>query len=212
MHALPSPDLVQQIDATPARETPRWASAASDAQLLEWIGKVAGDRDQAALGRLYDATAKRIYAVALRFVRDPHCAEEVVSDVYMQVWNEAHLYDPSRAHVMPWMLVCCRTRALDHLRRNQVARKHCVDDGLTEDEGPSAEDAFDGFALFERQSAVRAALDRMTPLQRQLLALSFFRGLSHSEIAAREGLPLGSVKSHIRGALQRLRTSLTEFE
>ena len=166
--------------------------------------------DQSGLGDLYDATAQRIYGVALRFVRDPHTAEEVVSDVYFHAWTDAAQYDPCRGRVLPWLLVCCRTRSIDALRRrNRSSGNHCDIDPQS-----LAEEAIDGMDLMdvmERGSAVHKALEQMTPIERQLLALSFFRGYSHGEIANRERMPLGSVKSQIRAALSRLRSILAEY-
>lgn len=181
--------------------------APSEAQLADCVRRMA-ERDQKALALLYDATANRIYSVALHFVHHAHIAEEVVSDVYFQAWNEASRYDSHRGSVRTWLLVCCRSRAMDWLRRKEMPRSPIDPDEL-EDAG--YDDAAAGMNLMEsmqRRGAVHHALQQIEPLQRQLISLSFFRGYSHAEIASREQMPLGTVKTQIRAALQRLRLAL----
>lgn len=167
--------------------------------------------DESALAELYDRTSVRVFGVALRFVSDRELAEEVVSDAYFQVWNEARRYDVDRGRVMTWLLVCCRSRALDALRRRDDVPRATGPEALEQhaDPGPTASDLLE---LMERGTAVHVALRCITPLQRQLVALSFFRGFTHSEIAAREKIPLGTVKSHIRSALKLMRRALREVQ
>lgn len=165
------------------------------------------DRDQAALGSLYDATAGRIYGVALRIVRQPELAEEVVSDTYYQAWRDCSRYDAVRGKVLAWLLIICRSRALDALRRRDEALTH-PDPHELADEPSDRDNPQDLLAAVRENAALHAALVRLTPLQRQLVALAFFRGYSHSEIEQHTGIPLGSVKTHIRKALAILRGAL----
>lgn len=202
-------------EASPSAATvtaPPFASCLSESEphdiLAEFVHRMC-DGDEGALAALYDATGGRIYSTALRFVRDIHVAEEVVSDVYLQAWTEARSYDPRRGRVMAWLLVCCRSRALDTLRRNGPTKQEIAPD--EDAEMVDAETACDLLEATRRCTAVQQALQGMSPIQRQLLSLSFFRGCSHSEIARREGMPLGSVKSQIRGALACLRTVLSGY-
>lgn len=184
---------------------------ASEDPLCACLRRMAGG-DQGALAELYDATAQRVYAVALRFVRDSHEAEEVVSDVYYQAWKEAHRYDPQRGSVRTWLLMCCRSRALDWLRRREAPHAGIDPDELEHvDGGGMAAGAIDLLDSIERRSALHHALQGLEPLQRQLIALSFFRGYSHAEIALRERMPLGTVKTHIRSAMSALRHALCEL-
>jgi len=171
---------------------------------LEGIGR----RDEAALGRLYDLTVGRVYAVALRIMRHADLAEEVVSDVYMQVWRDAHRYDASRGRVLAWLLIISRSRALDLLRRQDEAFSHPDPHELVAEPDSGQKTAQDLLQASQEGSALHAAMATLTPLQRQLLSLAFFRGLSHSEIVAHCGLPLGTVKTHIRRALGALRDAL----
>lgn len=181
---------------------------AADARLADCVRRMAKG-DQGALAEVYDATVNRIYSVALRFVRDQHVAEEVVSDVFFQAWSEAGRYNVHRGTVRTWLLVCCRSRALDALRRRDAPHAGIDPDELDERQDDDAALGTDILELIERDSAVHHALERITPIERQLIALSFFRGYSHAEIARREDMPLGSVKTHIRTALRRLRVVLS---
>ena len=157
-----------------------------------------------------DASAGRVYALALRITGTPQAAEEVASDVYWQVWNQAERYDPARGKVMAWLMTLCRSRALDHLRREDspLLSSEQQETGVSAvaDERPSP---LDITLALERNSAVRAALLTLNSSQRQLLSLAFFRGLSHQEIATYTGLPLGSVKSAIRKAMLALKEILS---
>lgn len=177
---------------------------ATEPKLRVWIALVVA-RDENALASLYEAMAGRIYGLALRITRNEQTAEEVVEDTFWQIWRQAPRFDPGRGNATAWMLTMARSRAIDALRR--------VDQATSDAEaGESAADLADGpealLASSEAGKQLDAALARLEPLPRQLVALAFFRGLSHEEIATHTGLPLGTVKSHIRRALVRLRDTL----
>ncbi|MEO8101753.1 MAG: sigma-70 family RNA polymerase sigma factor [Betaproteobacteria bacterium] len=165
-------------------------------------------QDQSALGRFYDLTVGRVYGIALRIVRHADMAEEVVSDVYMQVWRDAHRYDDARGKVLGWLLVIARSRSLDLLRRQDEAFSHPEPYELVKEPESGSQNPHDLLAAARAGSAVHQAMLKLSPLQRQLLSLAFFRGLSHSEIVEHSGIPLGSVKTHIRRALGVLRDEL----
>jgi RNA polymerase sigma-70 factor (ECF subfamily) len=166
-------------------------------------------RDEADLAALYDATCGRLFALALRIVGDRGGAEEVVSDVYVQVWEQAGRYDPKRAKVMHWLYMICRSRALDHLRRREQQMDTTPEPEAllahveSQDEDPAAM-----LMRIEHNTAIYSALESLTPSQRQLVALAFFRDMSHQEIAERTGMPLGTVKSAIRRSLMSLREEM----
>ena len=166
-------------------------------------------RDEAALAAFYDATINRVYGLALRITRQPESAAEVASDVYFQVWRDATRYDAKRGNVAAWLMTICRSRALDLLRRADEAEAHPEPESLRP-EAMEQDTGQDLLAATQQHAALHSALARLEPLQRQLIALAFFRGLSHQEIAAHARLPLGSVKTHIRKALAVLRESLPE--
>jgi RNA polymerase sigma-70 factor, ECF subfamily len=180
--------------------------------LVELVQRVSGgDRD--ALGGLYDLTVARLFALARIILRNTSDAEEVVCDVYTQVWQSAAEYRIERGAVMHWLLMLCRSRALDRLRRNRVRAQavvtHSAEVLETEAQSLQAgpEDILDHI---QQGTAVHRALETLTPVRRQLISLAFFKGLSHVEIAAECGLPVGTVKSHIRRALTTLRVELVE--
>jgi RNA polymerase sigma-70 factor (ECF subfamily) len=176
----------------------------TEPNLRVWISQVVA-RDENALASLYEAMAGRVYGLALRITRNVQTAEEVVEDTFWQIWRQAPRFDPARGNATAWMLTMTRSRALDALRRvDQVAS----DTESGEREADLADGPEDLLASSEAGKQLDAALARLEPLPRQLVALAFFRGLSHEEIATHTGLPLGTVKSHIRRALVRLRDIL----
>lgn len=176
-------------------------------QLVDLLARVAG-RDEQALAGFYDATSARVYGLALRITGRSDAAEEVAADVYMQVWRDAGRYDLSRGRVLTWLLTICRSRAIDSIRRRDPAEPCAEPEQFDRDDGDGTEGPEGLLLLAERNAALRTALEALDPLQRQLLSLAFFRGLTHEEIAAHAELPLGSVKTHIRRALQQLQGQL----
>ncbi|WP_341889457.1 sigma-70 family RNA polymerase sigma factor [Variovorax sp. YR752] len=181
----------------------------SEEQLCDWVDRVV-DHDERALAALYDATLSRVYGLVLRIVRRASLAEEVVEDTYFQVWRQAARFDASRGRVLTWLLGMARSRAIDALRHEARFRHEPLggDDAheAADDTTPSDEllDIARGHAELQR------ALMQLNAQPRQLVALAFFRGLSHEEIACETALPLGTVKSQIRRALAALRLHIGE--
>jgi RNA polymerase sigma factor (sigma-70 family) len=198
------------------------ASAKRDAENLRlWsLVQAMARQEQQALSQFYDATMRRVFTIAQRIVQRHELAEEVVSDTYMQAWREADRYDASRGRVLAWLLIIARSRALDCLRRQDEAISHpdphLLQNGAIDEDGEvQLCEGASGFAsppdllaTTERNTALHQALLTLSPIERQLLALAFFRGLSHAEIAEHSGLALGTVKTHIRRALSSLRAAL----
>ena len=179
-----------------------------DAQARDWLARIRAG-DARALAALYDATAERVYAIALRATGDTSDAEEAAADVYAQVWRRADRYDPARGSVLAWLSVLAHSRAIDRRRRRgDVARVTGDDAASALDQAGTADDTADLVAALDEGSRVRAAMAALSPAQRRLVGLAFLEGLSHPEIAARTGLPLGTVKSHIRRGLEALRQAL----
>jgi RNA polymerase sigma-70 factor (ECF subfamily) len=181
-------------------------SDASEASLRGWIARVV-HQDQQALAELYEARVGRVYGLALRITRQVQTAEEVTEDCFWQVWRQAPRFDAARGGAIAWIMTIARSRALDALRRGDTAQS-LGDEQLAGVEAGTGSDPHDLLDAVEKQQRLHAALKDLEPLPRQLVALAFFRGLSHEEIAAQMGLPLGTVKSHIRRALLRLRDLL----
>lgn len=165
--------------------------------------------DEAALASFYDATAGKLYAVVLRVLRNAPLAEEVVVDTYHQAWRQAQGYDPARAGPLTWLVMMGRSRALDALRARDPAMLHeAPEELLDEADLAQGSDPLDLLSALQSNHAVHAAVSRLGAAQRQMIALAFFRGMSHQEIAEQTGVPLGTVKSQIRRALEALRREL----
>jgi RNA polymerase sigma-70 factor (ECF subfamily) len=185
------------------------ARDASEEQLVAWIAAIV-KQDARALEALYDATMARVYGIALRVLRRPALAEEVVEDTFFQVWRQAARFDASRGRALTWLLGMARSRAIDALRREARFQHDSLDDEAQAgaDEGvPAADDLLEAA---RDHADLHHALMLLNAGPRQLVALAFFRGLSHEEIASQTALPLGTVKSQIRRALITLRERLGE--
>lgn len=181
-----------------------------DEALCRLIGRI-GQRDDKALALLYDATASRVFGLVQRIVNDAGIAEEVVEDTYWQVWRQCERFDAARGRPLTWLLAMARSRAIDALRRQERKLHVSLDDdeqaALCDEDGAGPPDLL---AATHGQHLLHRALAALEPQPRQLIALAFFRGLTHEEIAACTGLPLGTVKSQIRRSLQALRQWLDE--
>jgi len=167
-------------------------------------------RDRAAFEELYDATVQRIFSLAMRITRQQSLAEEVVSDVYLQVWQKAATYSPERGKVIAWLCVLCRSRALDALRRDNTAARQAEVGLETVPEQEGANDPPDLLFAVERGSAIHTALGKLTERQRQLVALAYFRGYTHSELAAILDIPIGTVKTNLRRTMIKLKELMSE--
>ena len=181
---------------------------ASPEQLETLLQQIAAG-DEAAMGALYDATVDRIYGLAVKVTRRPDLAEEVVGDVYLQAWKQAGKYNRQRATPIGWLLMICRSRALDRLRHETSATKnHTPEDehGNLPDEHSST--PLEDLVQRELSGKVAQALEFLNRNQRQTIALAFYKGMSHQQIADYTGEPLGTVKSNIRRAQAILRNVL----
>lgn len=183
------------------------SSCADDVQLETWIAGIV-DHDERALLALYEATLSRVYGLVLRLVRRAQLAEEVAEDVYFQVWRQAPRFDPARGRPLTWLLGMARSRAIDAIRRESRFQHDELDDDAAPVDGPAHESGDELLAVAQGHAELHRALLLLKPQSRQLVALAFFTGLSHEEIASQTSLPLGTVKSQIRRALITLREAL----
>lgn len=179
--------------------------------LLELIRQIA-EGDQAALGRFYDVTNRQVYGLILRILGDTGAAEEVTLEVFMQVWRQAADYDLRRGTPSAWILMMARSRAIDRFRAGDQERRRAepldtMTASVTDESSPE-----ELASETERRQMVRAALDTLPVEQRQVVELAYFSGLSHSEIAEKLNQPLGTVKTRIRLAMNRLREALKLLE
>lgn len=191
-----------------AETTQAQRDAARDTLLAGLLARMAA-ADAAALGEFYDATLGKVYGLALRITGRADAAEDVAAEVYHQAWRQAGRYDAARGRPLTWLLTLAHSRALDSLRRRDEAESHPEPEILAEPEVDPRAGPLDLLLGVERDSAVYAALQRASPIQRQLLALAFYRDLSHQEIADHTSLPLGTVKTHLRKGLSALHAALS---
>ena len=155
--------------------------------------------DQQAMSELYDRYSKVVYAVALRVLQDAAGAEDVLQDVFLQLWRNPDAFDASRGSLAAWLAVIARHRSIDRLRKRRPETD--IEDCVIAS-GPDLRDETERALLIEK---VRGALEVMSPEQRQAMELAFFQGLTHTEIAEKTGEPLGTIKTRIRSGLQQLR-------
>ena len=171
------------------------------------IEKVAGG-DQSALTTLYDSTSRLVFGLVLRVVGDRSTAEEVLLDVYTQVWRQASTYDSKRGAPLAWMMTIARTRGIDRLRSGKYEHQNKDQlDSIAEVSASTASPEEDTVTA-ERRRLVCAALESLSAEQREVIELAYYSGLSHSEIALKLGQPLGTVKTRTRLGLIKLRDTL----
>lgn len=178
-----------------------------DNELMDLLDRVA-TRDEVALKLLYDATASRLYGLALRIVGSKEWAEDVLQESFLGIWRNAGTYRDSLSPPLAWMGMLVRSRALDFLRRRRAERLHInasIDDF---EELPQDEDAPGPVQLVEaseQAAALHQCLQRLEQPQRQVVSLAYLRDLSHGELARSLKLPLGTVKTWMRRSLEQLR-------
>jgi RNA polymerase sigma-70 factor (ECF subfamily) len=180
-----------------------------DRRLAYLLGRVARG-DAAAYGELYDEVAPAVFGLARRMLGDRSAAEELVQEVLVETWRTSARFDSDRGSVMTWVLTLAHRRAVDRLRRSRVASER--DERLRLVNTRLGDDPSDRAMLADAQAAVREALAALPMPQREALVLAFFGGYSHPEVAARLGVPLGTVKTRIRQGMLRLRERLEEHQ
>lgn len=165
-------------------------------------------RDVAALEAVYNRYSRPVYSLARRLLRDDETTEEVVQEVFMRLWTRADEFDSKRGRLLPWLLTITHHRAIDELRRRRARGQHDdIDIALATAEAPDGDPAHEA-ARAETRETVRLALQHLPVAQRHPIELAYFGGLSQPEIAAMLEEPLGTVKTRMRLALQKLREFL----
>lgn len=169
-------------------------------------------REPQAMGELYDRYGRLVFSVIVRIVRDEATAEDLTQEAFLRVWNRAQFFDHEKGALGPWVLAVARNRAIDYLRSadGRMAQQSTEFDPMI---SPSL------FANLEKDiwnnvqaRAIREALEKLPPNQRQVIELAYFEGLSQTEMADRMNQPLGTVKTWVRTALKTLRTELGEVQ
>jgi len=176
------------------------------AKRMAWVAQVSAvrdNKDKAAFSEVFGYFAPRVKSFLMKSGASPDMAEECVQEVMATVWNKCHLFDPTKASVSTWIFTIARNRKIDLLRKQRRPEPEDLP------WGPEAEpDQADALGLQQETEKLGQALATLPPEQRNLIQKAYFGELSHSEIAAETGLPLGTIKSRIRLALERLRHNM----
>jgi RNA polymerase sigma-70 factor, ECF subfamily len=179
----------------------------------ENLMRLINGREEGALSELYDRYGRLVYSIGLNALGDPATAEEITQDVFLRVWDRAETYQAEQGKVVTWLARIARNRAIDLIRRRNVRPEA---NSVTWDDLPLSNQASENnteqvVELNQQQERVRWAIAQLPTEQKQALALAYFQGLSHQEIADRLDQPLGTVKTRVRLAMQKLKILLTEI-
>lgn len=188
------------------RAGPAKVTTIRERENTDWVACIAAIRetqDEAAFARLFGYFAPRVKAFLMRSGADATLAEECTQEVMATLWQKAHLFDPSRASAATWIFTIARNRKIDALRK----QKRPEPEDLPWGQDPEPDQA-DTLALQQESDQLSEAIAALPQKQRELIEKAYFSDLSHSEIAAQTGLPLGTIKSRIRLALDRLRHTM----
>ena len=182
--------------------TPRstGGEATTDWSLLARIGQ----KDEEALSALYDRYGGLVFSEAKRILRDTGAAEEILQDLFFQVWRTAEKFDPAKGSLAGWLLVAARNRAISKLRRRSGASEELDENGVAFRVNVESHVAQN--LLLDK---VRAVMANLPENQREALECAYFEGMTHSEIAEKTGQPLGTVKTRIRSAMEALKKVLS---
>lgn len=195
----------------------KWLAATAAIGILEVAMRAAGDahlirrlqsRDAKAMSELYDRYGRLTYSLIYRIVRNPSLAEDLVQETFLRIWNRVGSFDAERGAIGSWVLAIARNRAIDHLRSTDGRMQTGAID-LERLENVSLFSTMDTDALsIDRARRLKAAFEKLSPSQRQVIDLAYYEGLSQSEMAERLNQPLGTVKTWTRSALKILRDEL----
>jgi RNA polymerase sigma-70 factor, ECF subfamily len=170
------------------------------------------NRERVAFEELYTRYSNILYATAMKFLKEDADAQDVVQDVFIQIWDKAKLYDPAKGKPLTWALTLTRNRSIDRIRAIQ-RRSRLRDDFEKEtvaDESTGIREALSEVDASEKSQILRDAVGKLSPEQRRVIDLAFFGGLTQSEIADRLGEPLGTIKARARRGLMKLKEILGE--
>ncbi|MEO5589432.1 MAG: sigma-70 family RNA polymerase sigma factor [Gemmatimonadaceae bacterium] len=195
----------------PDREASYSMGTGSNAGDVELIRRIV-EADETALGALYDRWVRSLYSLVLHLLKDPDEAEDVVEETFWQAWRKADSYEPSKGAVSTWLLTIGRRKALDRIRSVKRRREDPVGGEMTIADMPSGlPDPSQDVEGMELRARVRSALLGLPDEQREVLELGYFKGMSQTEIADVTGHPLGTVKTRMRLAMQKLREPLSMY-
>ncbi len=179
------------------------ARAASQQDLLERVA----NGDQLAFGELYDQMSPRVFGLIKRLLRDHSQSEEVAQEVFLEIWQTATRFDPNKGAAATWILTMAHRRAVDRVRSSQSSRNRDTRIGIR-DYSPDYDNVAETIEVRIEHERVEKAMSRLTELQRQAVSLAYYGGFSHSEVAAKLSVPIGTVKTRLRDGMIRLRDEL----
>jgi RNA polymerase sigma-70 factor (ECF subfamily) len=168
-----------------------------------------GESDRAAFAEFYDLTISRVFAIVRRCLVDTAQSEEVTQDIYLEVWQTAARYDPDRAGAVAWLLTIAHRRAVDRVRASQSSRDRDLKIGIR-DMPQDFDSVSENVEISLEHSRATRALSEITDLQREVIDLAYYQGLSQNEIALMLGVSVGTVKTRLRDGLIRLRRVMSE--
>jgi RNA polymerase sigma-70 factor (ECF subfamily) len=181
-------------------------SASEDRDLIQRLQQ----RDSQAMADLYDRYGKLIYSIIRRTVRSAATAEDLTQETFLRVWNRIHTFSHERGNLQGWLITVARNRAFDYLRSCQTSVALATSNLDDLERAGHFYVEVDQSDRIAKQSAVTQALNLLPEEQREVIELTHYDGMTQSEIAARLGKPLGTVKGLVRGALKKLRNAMTE--
>ncbi len=189
-----------------------FSESGTDLQDDESLIRLIIDGQSAALGVLYDRYGRLVFSLAFQVTNDAGVAEEITQEVFLQVWNKAATYQATQGKVTTWITSVARPRAIDSLRRRGARPEgHQADfEDSNERELVDPKGVEDQVEFLQQSSAVRRAMAQLPPEQQKALALAYFKGMTHQEIADLTGEPLGTVKTRIRLAMLKLKQILID--
>lgn len=204
------PDRTDPAVPAANHEVPAPAVAAHEPEAhdgLQDLVRRSGQGDQAAFAALYDATSATVYGLAMRVTRSPELAAEVVQETYLMAWQQSDRFDAARGSVPAWLCTVAHRRAVDRIRQAAREREREQTYEQRRAETP-ADQTWQEVEQTMDTHEVRAGLGQLTPLQREAVALAYYQGFTHQEVARRLDVPLGTAKARIRDGLTRLRSAL----
>ncbi len=197
-------ELIRDVSRSERSDTPE---TITDQELM--VGLSEGEVE--ALERLYDRYSSLVFSIAVRVLTDRQLAEDVTQEMFLRLWRRPWSYDPGRGKFRSWLMSVTRNRSIDERRRvvRRLRQEDRDDDGMPEIPAPGRfHDPQLEAVLADERRAVREAMTRLPPAQREVIELAYFGGLTQVEVAALTGEPLGTVKTRIRLGIQKLRVAL----
>jgi len=209
---LPSPSVRRRpsVSARLTMDDPTTPNQDELARLQAGLLHAMARGDKGALAQLYDSLAKPLYSLAYRVLNDASEAQDIVQDVFVQMWTKSATYDTSRGSVFGWAATLTRNRAIDRVRMRKRRAELLAESAPDLQPAPPAGEGDSAASLWiqEKAGAVRTALSQLAPDQKKAIELAFFSGLTQQEIAEKLSEPLGTIKARIRRGLLKLRESL----